>query len=167
MAAISSIYHSSLVISLLNFDDVIVTSWRSSQKMPTLLSHNLINYLTNVRSKKAVSSILLAMPTLQNLGKSVYPYIYLSISHKTARVVRQTPSWSHRGADIVDCIILYNSYSFSACRWTTIPSHLVIRLLDWLQWWNKVAISSENVKISKFFYVPDEHFFSKKYSKTF
>ena len=48
--------------------------------MPTLLSYNLINYLANVRSKKAVSSILLAMPTLQNLGKSVYPYIYLYIS---------------------------------------------------------------------------------------
>ena len=49
--------------------------------MPTLLSHNLINYLTNVRSKKAVSSILLAMPTLQNLGKASIPiYIYLSIS---------------------------------------------------------------------------------------
>ncbi len=28
--------------------------------------------------------------------------IYLSISYKTARVVRLTPSWSHRGADIVE-----------------------------------------------------------------
>ena len=89
-------------------------------------------------------------------------YLSISISHKTARVVRQTPSWSHRGADIVDCIILYNSCSFSACRWTTIPSHLVIGLLDWLQWWTKVAISSEKRKNFEIFLCPRWTFFFKK-----
>ena len=93
------------------------------------------------------------------------PSIYLSISHKTARVVRQTPSWSHRGADIVDCILLYNSCSFSACRWTTIPSHLVIGLLDWLQWWTKVAISSEKRENFEIFLSPRWIFFFKKIFK--
>ena len=31
------------------------------------------------------------------------------------------------------------SYSFSACRWTNVPSYLVIALLVWLQWYSKVA----------------------------
>ena len=33
--------------------------------------------------------------------------------------------------------------SFSTCRWTTVPCHLVVALLVWLQWSTKVAISSE------------------------
>ena len=43
--------------------------------MPTLLSHNKINYLPNVWSQMAISIVVLATPTLQNWGKSVYPYI--------------------------------------------------------------------------------------------
>ena len=60
---------------------------------------------------------------------------------------------------------LYNSCSFSACRWTTVPSHLVIGLLDWLQWWTKVAISSEKRENFEIFLCPRWIFFSKKIFK--
>ena len=85
--------------------------------------------------------------------------IYLCITYKTARVVGRPPSWSHRGADIVDYTIVSLQIS---CRWTTVPSHLVIALLVWLQWWSKVAISSEKRENFEIFLSPRWIFFSKK-----
>ena len=80
------------------------------------------------------------------------------ISYKTARVVRLTPSWSHRGADIVEFYIVLSTY-----RWTTLPSHLIIALLVWLQWRSKVAIFSENRENFEIFLSPSPvEFFSKK-----
>ena len=87
------------------------------------------------------------------------------ISYKTARVVGRPPSWSHRGREI---LFLENSCSFSTYRWTTVPSHLVIGLLDWLQRWTKVAISSE--KREKFWNFSKSQiniFFKKNNSKSF
>ena len=90
---------------------------------------------------------------------SMYLWIYGCISHKTARVVRQTPSWSHRGADIVDCTIVVVSLHVDEqlCQ--------AIWLLDyWIGCSDgpKLRYLAKNVKISKFFYVPDEYFFFKK-----
>ena len=84
--------------------------------------------------------------------------------YKTARVVSRPPSWSHRGADIVDCTIVVVSLHVDE------QLYQAIWLLDyWIGCSDgpKLRYLAKNVKISKFFYVPDEYFFKKNIQKHF
>ena len=54
------------------------------------------------------------------------------------------------------------SCTISTYRSTTLPKDFVIALLVWLQWWSKVAISSEKRENFEIFVCPRWIFFSKK-----
>ena len=97
------------------------------------------------------------MPRVRGAGPLPGPeYMYQSQNRKGCKADPLLKSQGSRHSR------LYNSCSFSTCRWTTVPSHLVIGLLVWLQWWSKVAISSEKRENFEIFLSPGWIFFFKK-----